>query len=137
MKYIKLFENYFASEEVENVSIDDLKMKLIDLLNEKFGGDDRSCTAESDPENENLFTIIFHTKQRWNSEQEPSIECEIKPYESNGREGYPNYVLYLKSDEISEETKGPWAFSEDTLNTKPNSVVIFIYEFLIGVRYKK
>jgi len=29
MKYIKLFENYFSSEEVETESIDDLKMKLI------------------------------------------------------------------------------------------------------------
>ena len=51
MKYIKLFEN-FSSEEVETESIDDLKMKLIDLLNEKLRTQHRPlCTAKSDPEN--------------------------------------------------------------------------------------
>ena len=132
MKYIKLFENYFSSEdedvethlaqqyEDETESIDDLKMKLIDLLNEKLRKQHRHlCTAESDPENENLFTI---------NGEERELECEIKPYESKGREGYPNYVLHLKSDEISEETKGPWSFSENRLHY----VVDFIFKFLIG-----
>ncbi len=127
MKYIKLFEN-FSSEEVETESIDDLKMKLIDLLNEKLRTQHRPlCTAKSDPENENLFTI----KYSFNGE-ERELECEIKPYESKGREGYSNYVLHLKSDEISEETKGPWSFSEDRLHY----VVDFIFKFLIGIMYK-
>lgn len=115
MKYIKLFENFSSEDETE--SIDDLKIKLIDLLNEKLGGGPL-CTAESDPENENLFTIKYHSKKRWSypGQIEPSIECEIKPYESKGREGYPNYVIYLKSDKISQGAQGPHSFSEDKLH---------------------
>jgi hypothetical protein len=107
-----------------------LKIKLIDLLNEKhekFGGP--YCElVESDQENENLFTIISKIVGG-----EKKLECEIKPYESKGRTGYPNYVLHLKSDDISEETKGPWSFSEDRLHY----VVDFIRDFLFGVRYNK
>ena len=121
MKYIKLFENYFSSEEVETESIDDLKMKLIDLLNEKLRKQHRHlCTAESDPENENLFTI---------NGEERELECEIKPYDSKGREGYPNYVIYLKTDKISKGAQGPWGFSEDRLHY----VVDIIFNFLIGL----
>lgn len=126
MKYIKLFES-FSSEEFETESIADLKMKLIDLLNKKFNGP--YCTLESDPQNENLFTIKHCSKKRWSypGQIEPSIECEIKPYESKGREGYPNYVLYLKSDIISKGMRGPWSFREDELYY----IVDVIFEFLI------
>jgi hypothetical protein len=145
MKYIKLFENFSSEDEDveahlaqqyedEKLSIDDLKMKLIDLLNEKyekFGGP--YCElVESDQENENLFTIIS------NVGEEKKLEFEIKPYESKGREGYPNYVLHLNSDDISEETKrkfqklGQWSFSEDRLHY----VVDFIRNFLFGVYNK-
>jgi hypothetical protein len=141
MKYIKLFENFSSEDEDveahlaqqyedETESIDNLKIKLIDLLNEKhekFGGP--YCElVESDQENENLFTIISKIVGG-----EKKLECEIKPYESKGRTGYPNYVLHLKSDDISEETKGPWSFSEDRLHY----VVDFIRDFLFGVRYNK
>lgn len=139
MKYIKLFENFSSEDEDveahlaqqyedETVSIADLKIKLIDLLNEKFGGP--YCElVESNQENENLFTIISKIV----GGKEKKLECEIKPYESKGRAGYPNYVLHLKSDDISEETKGPWSFSEDRLYY----VVDFIRDFLIGIRYNK
>jgi hypothetical protein len=140
MKYIKLFENFSSEDEDveahlaqqyedEKLSIDDLKIKLIDLLNEKFGGP--YCELESDPENENLFTIIS------NVGEEKKLEFEIKPYESEGREGYPNYVLHLNSDDISEEAKRnfqifQWSFREERLHY----LVDFIYKFLFGVYNK-
>lgn len=135
MKYIKLFENYFSSEEVETESIDDLKMKLQDLVNKKLGG---GPYTELVTKNENLFTIKHCSKKRWSypGQIEPSIECEIKPYDSKGREGYPNYVIYLKTDKISKpryaltsSNQGPHSFSEDRLHY----VADIIFKFFIGL----
>jgi hypothetical protein len=122
MKYIKLFENYSSSEEdeeYETESIDDLKKLLIDLINKKLGG--AMCTLESNPLNENLFTI-----KSYNSEITSELKCEIKPYKREQNPAYDPevaYVVYIKNDDFDFEEKekrspgirGPWGFAEANL----------------------
>jgi hypothetical protein len=143
MKYIKLFENYSSSEEDEEYerqwyceyeehekeSIDDLKKLLIDLINKKFGG--AMCTLESNPLNENLFTIKYYSNGVGyrNSEITSELKCEIKPYKNDPE---VPYVVYIKNDDFEREKespgiRGPWGFTKDRL---PGGLADFIYDFL-------